>query len=1056
MNYRVILVGLALKACIAVILVLPLLQPAAGHATYFSGTDIPLIDGARIVKEKQFQGSGRFEFEVDLPPSEAVEFYHQAMQARGWPAGRVMSNGKACVLMLMRQGGMMTVQAGDKEGRTLVTIVLVETPQTEGGEKACGTQPIQGPQALKGSVGNGSPAKFIQDQSIRLPIQTPVADHRLTMFLAAVSKDSSLELDKPLVIHFSGPVEPAFFDFKITPDMGKWAARWSKDFSHVTLVPDFPLKPDQNLHLKATVLGGPEIDRTLQIRRLSPARQLAHDLKTGRIDINQAARYRLYSLFKPSQVPEPYRRKHRMPSGTPVLKKIIGSLDDLDASTRQEIVPYLLSPFNPRSIWHEQLQASYSASSQGWLFALVSPAFAGDVHQAKYTTADGFKLIVYGWGKVGAEQVVKARNIIRDETIYEEFKKLLGRDVPARSKLLPIYIVDSLPDAKGLFDPGEQASEGNFKIFISNQDCMAENELGGTLAHEIFHAFQMAFYQDFSSKAQNQGSAEWLEESTAVWAEDFINKEWNVEQDFADDAFEEEAGRTWPLGTDDEDGVYGLYLFPYYLTKVNPHTDSVIRLIWENRADGDSEIESIENAVADLDDVWKAFSLATLDVEPEDGKMPDTVGDKYGGFDPLFLLTDHGFQKLTLDKKGIATGLVDLDGYQSAYFEIVNSLQGADAPAVSFDLTPFQKHADKVSVQAVIHYRDGRKAYEDWTGRDERLFCLNREDQNFSWLFVVVGCSDDDLEVIEPLAISPEPTSRCRSGVVTLTRRFEEREQLDSTTRITMDATETQSRRASGNRSVTLRLDLDLSEKILPEQRDALDQMEVRVENAKADQVKQVRKMMENMIKTPQARLDKETGLMKVRYRIKNCRIDTGGGAYRSRSQGVRTDASGISTQWETNFTRNWSATGITTDTRKRIERGHIRAEVFYEPKTGKIQWVRVPQLDIDMHVTENSSGYYSRRSQDGYLTTPKSGSDSKDETFNMTYSSGGKARKGLPMDPVWRARQSAALSASGHARIEKPINHEYSEVNKKGFRKGMLTESFEWSLHLRDEPTDL
>jgi hypothetical protein len=232
--------------------------------------------------------------------------------------------------------------------------------------------------------------------------------------------------------------------------------------------------------------------------------------------------------------------------------------------------------------------------------------------------------------------------------------------------------------------------------------------------------------------------------------------------------------------------------------------------------------------------------------------------------------------------------------------------------------------------------------------------------------------------------------------------------------------------------------------------------MEVRVENAKADQVKQVRKMMENMIKTPQARLDKETGLMKVRYRIKNCRIDTGGGAYRSRSQGVRTDASGISTQWETNFARNWSATGITTDTRKRIERGHIRAEVFYEPKTGKIQWVRVPQLDIDMHVTENSSGYYSRRSQDGYLTTPKSGSDSKDETFNMTYSSGGKARKGLPMDPVWRARQSAALSASGHARIEKPINHEYSEVNKKGFRKGMLTESFEWSLHLRDEPTDL
>ena len=125
MNYRVVLVGLLIKACIAVILVLPLLPPATGHATSLPGTDIPLIDGARIVKEKQFQGSGRFEFEVDIVPEEAVDFYHQAMQAKGWPAGRIMTVGKNCALMLLHQGDVFSIKAEDKNGRTYVTLAVV-------------------------------------------------------------------------------------------------------------------------------------------------------------------------------------------------------------------------------------------------------------------------------------------------------------------------------------------------------------------------------------------------------------------------------------------------------------------------------------------------------------------------------------------------------------------------------------------------------------------------------------------------------------------------------------------------------------------------------------------------------------------------------------------------------------------------------------------------------------------------------------------------------------------------------------------------------------------
>jgi hypothetical protein len=115
-------------------------QPAIGQEPSILGNEIPLIQGAKILKEKQFEGSGRFEFEVDIPPSEAVEFYHQAMQAKGWPAGRVMSTGKACVLMLMHQGDMMTVKAENKGDRTHVTLSVVLKSSIE---KALDPQTIQ-------------------------------------------------------------------------------------------------------------------------------------------------------------------------------------------------------------------------------------------------------------------------------------------------------------------------------------------------------------------------------------------------------------------------------------------------------------------------------------------------------------------------------------------------------------------------------------------------------------------------------------------------------------------------------------------------------------------------------------------------------------------------------------------------------------------------------------------------------------------------------------------------------------------------------------------------
>ena len=999
--------------------------------------------------------------EVDLPPAEAVRFYHEAMQKRGWPAGKILSNANQSLLVLSRQGDRLLLKADVKGGSTRLVIACFRNPEKQTGPPGVAGLPGRddaGARPVPKTDTPGRPAAGALSpyRPAGLPPSAPVADHRLILYLSEIGADDSLELDQPVVIRFSQPVDPVFFDFAITPEKIRWAARWSSDFKRVVLEPETTVAPGQPLKLTAAVLGGPAIERTIRFRRPAPERQLLFDLNSGRIDLNQAARYRLHSLFIPSRVPEIYRPGRALPSATPMLEMVARDFDRLDASTQRELEPFFLSPLDPQSYWHTTFQKK-TASLRSRLFPdLVSPAGAESFSLVRevYTTENGHDLVLYGM-REQAGTVRLAHHLLKTKRIYERFRELLAVDVPlTEANQIGVFIFDNLIEPGD--DPDEEPQEpfgfffrdwkrkGEPTICISAGRCTRENILGATLSHELFHAFQKAFTYNYAT---------WLAESTAVWSEHYIDGTWNTEQEYIPDVFETGMARTVKLDSDSRFGPYGLYLFPYFLTEVTPKDRLVIRRIWQNCNDTSSAIEAVKKALGGgFDAVWKKFSLATLDVNPKDKSVPDQVG-QFGGSAPLAFRKAHGFRTIKLNSRGSGAGEVVLGGIQTAYLEVLNDLHGPTAPAIRIDLSPFQPYVGRVSVQSILYFRDGRREYEDWSSREERLFCLNKPAENFKRIYIAVGCSDDKLSLAETLSISPEPTSRCYSGALMLTRTFEEREELETTRAIAAYTTETQSRHAAGSRSVTLHLDLDLKEKLLPEQVASLDLMESRLKDVDPDRVRKVRKAMEDLIKTPQARRDEKTGLMKIAFRVKSCRIASAGGAYRSRSEGARSDLNGIVEQWETHFARQWTGTGLDEDTRGRIERGHIKAEIYYDPESGVIQWVYVPQLDIDMHITETARGFHRRRAQNGYKTTPKSSNRSKDASFQMTFSSGGKAGKGLPMDPVWRARHGTGLSASGRGRLESPIDQVYSEPTKKGTRKGMLTEIFEWSLHLSDAP---
>ena len=125
------MMGWGLKVFVVLYMVFLFTPMARSGEPSLLGSEIPLIEGARIIKEKQSKGSGRYEFDVDMPPAAVAEFYHKALQDMGWPAGRVMSVGANAALMLMHQGDMFTVKAVEENGLTRVTLAMVRKSTVE-------------------------------------------------------------------------------------------------------------------------------------------------------------------------------------------------------------------------------------------------------------------------------------------------------------------------------------------------------------------------------------------------------------------------------------------------------------------------------------------------------------------------------------------------------------------------------------------------------------------------------------------------------------------------------------------------------------------------------------------------------------------------------------------------------------------------------------------------------------------------------------------------------------------------------------------------------------
>ena len=99
-------------------------EPPPSNATVLKG-EAPLMAGAKVVKETDMGNISRADIEVPASPQDVVDFYKQAMTARGWQAGMTMVQGPMGVLQLSKGNRQITVRAAGEETKSIVNIVVM-------------------------------------------------------------------------------------------------------------------------------------------------------------------------------------------------------------------------------------------------------------------------------------------------------------------------------------------------------------------------------------------------------------------------------------------------------------------------------------------------------------------------------------------------------------------------------------------------------------------------------------------------------------------------------------------------------------------------------------------------------------------------------------------------------------------------------------------------------------------------------------------------------------------------------------------------------------------
>ena len=529
---------------------------------------------------------------------------------------------------------------------------------------------------------------------------------------------------------------------------------------------------------------------------------IEEDAVKGNIDYSTSLTYRAYAIFNDKRLPRKYRTKKPVSAATVLFREIRQNYNILSPKAREALIPFLVNPLHPKSIFNQQ--DSYSSFDLFHLLDLVPSAYADTKipvvtdqgNLTRWKTEGGWKALttrnrkIKIWYKSGRG----------DKRIAKETKKYFDND-RIREKEVGLMGVAppndrSLSGDDGLFDIWfypindygltfslENRKRSSSTLIIDRS--LKGNKLKAALAHELFHAIQFNYnsesYTDSEVsglsgnakttwiKKRNETSA-FLMESTATWAEDFVYKGINTEQEYLPDFFKKPE---WSLYNTKANHEYGAYIFYFYFNQ--KYGPDLVRKIWEHRENGKAPLDALMQAAGpDFRKRFKEFALWNWNRNPfllykDNVKFPKK-GMKFESY-PLskFNLLDP------------ITAIAPLAAYYLALSEKDPAIR-----KVRFISGEFNKKRN-TGLWAVVKIKGKKAVIEDWSSNDERVFCFDDPNEDLEKITLIHVNADEKNEIagLSQVERSNKPCSPKLDLVLKINGSKTNNERISSDTTIT-------------------------------------------------------------------------------------------------------------------------------------------------------------------------------------------------------------------------------------------------------------------------------
>jgi hypothetical protein len=466
------------------------------------------------------------------------------------------------------------------------------------------------------------------------------------------------------------------------------------------------------------LLKGSPAEKPTSIQLIDQARQ------AGRLDDETALLYKVQAVMGDPALPAEYHGEDGDQDGTSVMNEAMERLDSLSPATQSILQPYLRAPSEPDS-WIALHEPAPGASAAG-------------VNVLTWSTlsAAGGKAKVWYHPEYPADGV-RAQKIVAE----------LDRHIWPK---LTAFFREPLPDCGAACPAG--GGDPSVDIYIAHIErtyvlrhrvnpkgasayMVLEPDVSyAIVAHEVMHLIQFAY--PLVSFAQY----DWIFESTAQWAMDFVYPAENQDPDYPI-RHEEHLVGSWFLDDPNQSleelndmHEYGAYLYWFFLR--SPET---VRTVLQNMSMANS-LENVNQASAgQFKATWPQFALHNWNQPPK---------EEYQQWDEFYKIA--GGERNTIFG-AIETPFQISVNHLAAQYDAF-AFPDPEIRRVRVQLPLALRVIPTAHVWAILKINGQWRAPEDWTALTEKEFCRDNPDENVEELVLVTSNSEwqDRSHVLDP------------------------------------------------------------------------------------------------------------------------------------------------------------------------------------------------------------------------------------------------------------------------------------------------------------------